>query len=107
MNWFCTDNQFSYSLLINETKAVKTKKTDRQRKIFKCWIYLSDNSMFSKKQGSQIGSPLLRHGEGPSLFSSSLKSKYMSPVKIANVPQKETSKEKGKFSGLALAENFF
>jgi hypothetical protein len=53
--------------------------------------------MFSKKQGSQIGSPLLRQVDSPSLFSSSLKSKYMSPVKIANVPQKEISKEKSKY----------
>jgi hypothetical protein len=56
--------------------------------------------MFSKKQGSQIGSPLLRQVDSPSLFSSSLKSKYMSPVKIVNVPQKEISKEKSKYKSL-------
>ncbi|XP_053389111.1 uncharacterized protein LOC123532797 [Mercenaria mercenaria] len=47
------------------------------------------------------GSPLLRQGDGPSLFSSSLKSKYMSPVKIANIPQKETTKDRGKQSLLS------
>ncbi|XP_053400747.1 nuclear pore complex protein Nup98-Nup96-like [Mercenaria mercenaria] len=57
-----------------------------------------DGSMFAKKQGPPTGSPLLRHGDGPSLFSSSLKSKYMSPVKIANIPQKETTKDRGLFS---------
>lgn len=61
--------------------------------------------MFAKRQGPPAGSPLLRQTDsgGPSLFSAALKSKYMSPVKLAGLPQKETTKEKGKRSVLRSA----
>ncbi|WAQ99160.1 NUP98-like protein [Mya arenaria] len=46
--------------------------------------------------GHCLGSPLLRgrEGSGPSLFSSTLKAKYMTPVKLGNLP-KETVPEAG------------
>lgn len=52
--------------------------------------------MFGKKSGV-AGSPLVRSkdGSGPSLFSSALQSKYMSPVRISNAPQKEPGMDKG------------
>lgn len=63
-------------------------------------VLVTDGSMFSKRSDSSAGYSLLRHVEnenmGSSLFNASLKSKYMSPVKLANLPQKESVKERGK-----------
>ncbi|XP_052793615.1 nuclear pore complex protein Nup98-Nup96-like [Mya arenaria] len=58
-----------------------------------------DGSMFGKKSAPPTGSPLLRgrEGSGPSLFSSTLKAKYMTPVKLGNLP-KETVPEAGLYS---------
>ena len=60
--------------------------------------------MFSHKSGMEVGSPLLRNaeGSGPSLFSSALRSKYMSPVKLSNLPQVEKTKDRGKQLGHSL-----
>ena len=55
--------------------------------------------MFAKKAPGRMESPLLRHteGTGPSLFSSALKSKYMSPVKLPGLPQAELQRDRSKY----------
>lgn len=56
--------------------------------------------LFTKKGPGRMESPLLRHpdGSGPSLFSSALKSKYMSPVKLPGLPQAELQRDRNLFS---------
>ena len=55
--------------------------------------------MFAKKAPGRMESPLLRHpeGSGPSLFSSALKSKYMSPVKLPGLPQVELQRDRSEY----------
>ncbi|KAL4230158.1 Nuclear pore complex protein Nup98-Nup96 [Mactra antiquata] len=63
-----------------------------------------DGSLYSKRPDMSAGYSLLKPVENESmntsLFNASMKSKYMymSPVKLANLPQKETGKDRGLFS---------